>query len=81
MQVFSCEYYEILTLSDTAFLGFKNTGGEAICFPHPNISTRATNDVQTWSVVSPAAVEFIKIFRTMSRPRPLDLNVIVYLKW
>ena len=33
-QVFSCEYYEILTLSDTAFFGLQKNWGGKLFAPH-----------------------------------------------
>ena len=47
-----------LTLSDTGFFGLQKHGGGGFFdpSPHPNFCSR---DVQTWSVVSLAVVEFI----------------------
>ena len=67
---------EYSTLSDTGFFEVQNMEGGEL-FGHPILTLpqeqQSNRDVQTWAVVSPNLVGLIKLFRTVNRPRPLDL--------
>ena len=75
-----------LTLSDAGFFELQKRGG--VGWGGTLYQQRPTTpfplfhgDVQTCSVVEAALVEFLKLFRTITRPRPLTYDVIVYLIW